>query len=54
MKKYNIWVYVEEVDEEADHYEDIDIPEKIACFNSKESAVEFVANLKGESRNEDR
>lgn len=42
---YKVWVQVEEVDHEANHYENVTEPECLACFSTQEEAEEFVAKL---------
>jgi len=38
--KYKIWLYIEEIDEETDHYEDVYGPESTGCeFDSLEEAI---------------
>ena len=42
MKKYKVWIQIEEVDEEQNHYEDIDLPYEAGCFETKDLARKFV------------
>jgi len=41
---YKIWIHIEEIDEDKDHYEDIDEPYQAGSFNSKLAAKRFVEN----------
>jgi len=44
--KYKIWLYIEEIDEETDHYEDVMEPESVGGeFDSLEEAKEFRQKL---------
>jgi len=43
--KYKVWIEIEEYDEERDHYEDYDLPESIAVFDTPEEAVAFVKEI---------
>jgi len=36
--KYKIWAYIEEIDEEKDHYKDIVGPTEVVCFDNLEEA----------------
>ncbi len=42
MKKYKVWIQIEEVDEEHDHYRDIDLPYEAGCFDDVDLARKFV------------
>jgi len=41
-KQYAVWIQIEEIDEEADHYEDVDLPEKVAQFDTLKEATEYM------------
>mgnify|MGYP001569111686 CR=1 FL=1 len=41
---YKIWIHIEEIDEDKDHYEDIDEPYIAGSFNTKLAARRFVEN----------
>jgi predicted RNA-binding Zn-ribbon protein involved in translation (DUF1610 family) len=41
---YKIWIHIEEIDEDKDHYEDIDEPYVAGSFNTKLAAKRFVEN----------
>ncbi len=41
MKKYKVWIHVEECDECNDHYEDIGLPECIGTFDLYEDAEDL-------------
>lgn len=43
---YKIWVHVEKIDEEANHYEDIGLPESLGEFACLDDALEVVENIK--------
>lgn len=43
MKTYKVWAHVEEVDEAADTYEDVTIPESLGEYTSLEAAIAAVA-----------
>ena len=42
MKKYKVWIQIEEIDEEQNHYEDIDLPFALGTFDNLPSARRFV------------
>jgi len=43
--KYKVWIHIEEVDEENDHYTDIGLPEELVCLKTFEEAKDYVTNL---------
>lgn len=46
MKQYKVWIHVEEIDEEHDHYADLDLPfGGVATYGSAEQAIEFAERL---------
>ena len=47
MKKYKVWVHIEEIDEENDTYEDIEMPLFVDEYDSLEMAKEVVEILTG-------
>lgn len=50
MKKYKIWVEIEECDDEKDHYEDVsDFPVCLGEYNSLQEADFAVIELTGQS-----
>jgi len=44
---YKVWVSIEEIDEENDHYEDLAGPDPLGQFDSLEAAASFVRGLSG-------
>ena len=42
---YKVWIQIEEIDEEKDHYENVTEPECIAEFDSLKEATEFTDNI---------
>jgi len=44
---YKVWVHIEEIDEERDHYEDLDMPDSLGVFDTPDEAREFIATLPG-------
>ena len=53
MKKYKVWVEVEEIDEEADTYTDVDIVDIPSCgtFGNLDEAVRFAKDLQDLGQN---
>ena len=45
MKTYKVWTYIEEIDEDNDHYEDVSTPLSIGEFKTKKEAEEFREKL---------
>ena len=47
MKKYKVWIEVEEIDEENDTYEDVDLIDIPSCgtFDNLDEAVKFAHDL---------
>ena len=45
MKKYKVWIAIEEINEEEDFYEDVGMPESLGEFDTLEEAKEFVEVL---------
>ena len=43
--KYKVWIQIEEIDEEKDHYENITEPECIAEFDSLKDAEEYADKI---------
>ena len=46
---YKVWIHVEEIDEENDHYEDITEPVEVARFANEIKAIEFADTLENEA-----
>ena len=46
--KYKIWVHIEEIDEEQDHYEDVTTPEELDSFDTLKDAQDFISSLTDE------
>lgn len=44
MKNYKVWVHVEEIDEDHDHYVDLEPCYSPGCFDSEQGAREYVEN----------
>lgn len=42
---YKVWIHVEEIDEDHDHYEDVREPYPVGEFNSLEEAEELADQL---------
>ena len=50
MKKYKIWVEIEECDDDLDHYQDVsDFPVCLGEYNSLKEANSAVIDLTGQS-----
>jgi len=45
MKKYKVWIVIENINEEEDFYEDVGMPESLGEFDTLEEAKEFVTDL---------
>ena len=46
-KRYHVWIHIEaEVD---DAFTDVDLPAKLASFDTLDSATDYVANIQGQS-----
>jgi len=45
--KYKVWVSIEEIDEENDHYEDLAGPDPLGEFDRLQDAAGFVRSLPG-------
>jgi len=47
VMKYKVWIHVEEIDEDNDHYEECldHTPFSIFVSESKDEALEFASNL---------
>ena len=43
--KYKVWVHIEEIDEEADHYEDVARPIGVGEFETIEDAQQRVGDI---------
>ena len=52
MKKYKVWLQIEEIDDDADHYEDVGEPMPLMDFNTIEDAEKFLKTLHWEWRGE--
>ncbi len=50
--KYKVWVHIEEIDEENDHYEDVGMPISVGEYDLLSEAAEQVATLAGVSIND--
>jgi hypothetical protein len=48
--KYKLWLHVERIDEEADKYDDIDMPEELGCSESEETINHLAEDTKNWSR----
>ena len=48
MKVYKVWVHIEEIDEEEDHYEDVCEPQCLGTYETFDEAVDKVASLEQE------
>jgi hypothetical protein len=44
MKKYEIWIHVEEIDGDQNHHLDLDMPYKAGCFKTEAKARKYVEN----------
>ena len=42
MKQYKVWIHVEEIDEDRDHYLDLDLPYEAGYFETESAARDFV------------
>ena len=47
--KYKVWVHIEEIDEDLDHYEDVGMPVSEGEYNTLDEAEEAVFHLTGEA-----
>ena len=45
MIKYKVWVHIEEIDEEKDHYKDVGEPVSIATVDDLSDATEIVQDI---------
>lgn len=45
MSQFKVWVHIEEIDEAADKYEDVGLPEPLAIYGSLEEAQALVVAL---------
>ncbi|KKM03997.1 hypothetical protein LCGC14_1768820 [marine sediment metagenome] len=45
MSQFKVWIHIEEIDEEADKYEDVGLPEPLATYGSLEEAQDLVVAL---------
>jgi len=45
MTTYKVWVSIEEIDEEADEYHDIGLPDPLGEFDTRDEACAFVDRL---------
>ena len=45
MKSYKIWTYIEEINEETDHYEDVSVPLSVGEFKTLKDAEDFRESL---------
>jgi len=45
--RYKVWVSIEEINEETDHYEDLAGPDPLGAFGTLEEAAAFVRGLPG-------
>jgi hypothetical protein len=48
---YKVWVQVERIDEDADTYEDVGLPDPLGVFDTLEEAAVFIRMLPGWERN---
>lgn len=46
-KVYKIWLHLEEIDEDKDHYEDICMPVEIGAFDNQEEAEHVFGVMEG-------
>ena len=44
---FKVWVDIERIDEEADSFEDVGLPDPLGTFNTFEEACAFVRRLPG-------
>ncbi len=47
---YKIWMQIEEIFEDRDHYENVGEPEELACCGSLEEAESIVASIIAQSQ----
>jgi len=45
MTEYKVWIHIEQVDEEKDHYQKIDEPQEVGRFDSDQAARAYVDQL---------
>jgi hypothetical protein len=45
MSQFKVWVHIEEIDEAADKYEDVGLPEPMAVYTTREEAQDLVVSL---------
>ncbi|MFC1761169.1 hypothetical protein ACFL6U_03715 [Planctomycetota bacterium] len=45
MTGYKVWIHIEEIDEEKDHYREIEEPQEAGWFTSEQDARHFVDDL---------
>ncbi len=45
MIQYKVWIDIEAIDEENDHYQEIEEPQEAGCFPSEQDARHYVDNL---------
>jgi hypothetical protein len=48
--KYKVWIEVEEIEEERDHYQTLPFPEELGCFDTEEEAWELLRQIASEGR----
>lgn len=48
MKTYNVWTYIEEIDEDKDHYEDVGEPLSIGEFDTFGEADSYREGIRNE------
>ncbi len=45
MSQFKVWVHIEEIDESADKYEDVGLPEPLASYDTLQEAQALVVEL---------
>ncbi|MFC1765158.1 hypothetical protein ACFL6U_24185 [Planctomycetota bacterium] len=45
MTKFKVWIHIEEINEEKDHYQEIDEPQELGRFDSNQDASTYVDQL---------
>ena len=42
---YKVWISIERIDEDNDSFEDVNLPESVATYDTEEEAIKFAASL---------
>ena len=45
MTEYKVWIHIEEIDEEKDHYQEIEEPQEVGRFKSEQDAKQLADDL---------